>query len=110
MTTHEFKELGKSEQQQLLQQEGVKLGEKIQSDFNYQFYQLGNFYVELKIQQHDSEELVGLQTFDSFNEGRDMKWARTLPRTYGYENRGQGGHDHTQQSMSAKWWTTYCPD
>ena len=68
MTLQHFLELDKSEQEQLLQKEGSKVAERIQSDFKYELYQLSDFYVEIKIEQSSEGAVCGLQTFQSLDE------------------------------------------
>jgi hypothetical protein len=65
MTLQQFTGLDKQGQQQTLSTQGTKLGEKDQPDFKYELYQLGDFYVELKISKEEDSQIVGLQTFEN---------------------------------------------
>ena len=68
MTLQQFLALDKARQEEIVQNEGVKLAERIQPDFKYELYQLTNFYVELKIEQLAEGAVSGLQTFESLDE------------------------------------------
>jgi len=68
MTLQQFLALDKARQEEIVQNEGVKLAERIQPDFKYELYQLTNFYVELKIEQSAEGAVSGLQTFESLDE------------------------------------------
>lgn len=68
MTLQQFAQLDKLQQQEAVKTAAVKLGEKLQPDFKYELYQLDDFYVEFKIEQPEGGELVGLQTFETFDQ------------------------------------------